>query len=112
MPETASPLIDALAEQFGSNYVFVLDLLDQYQRDPQSVDASWRDYFESLNGTVKEASVARPAETPAPAPVPAPAPAPEARPAAQAMITAAAPMMRRAADKSLMVPTILPGDIA
>ena len=38
----ADPLVDALVNDFGGNYVFALDILEQYRRDPQSVDASWR----------------------------------------------------------------------
>src|SRR5690242_11540345 len=111
MSETASFLIDALAEQFGGNYVFVLDLLDQYQRDPQSVDASWRTYFDGLNGAAKP-STAGSGPAPVAAAAPAPVAVPEARPAEarpQAMVAAPTPMMRRAEDRSLMVPTILPG---
>ena len=34
MPETlADPLLDALVNDFGGNYVFALDLLEQYRRD-------------------------------------------------------------------------------
>ena len=46
----ADPLVDALVKDFGGNYVFALDLLEEYRRNPQSVDASWRQYFDRVTG--------------------------------------------------------------
>jgi 2-oxoglutarate decarboxylase len=52
----AEPLLDTLVNDFGSNYVFALDLLDTYRQDRGAVDASWRDYFDRVTG--------RPADVP------------------------------------------------
>ena len=46
----ADPLLDRLVTDFGGNYVFALDLLDQYREDPQRVDPSWRRYFDEALG--------------------------------------------------------------
>src|ERR1700682_6668966 len=50
----ADPLIDVLVNDFGSSYPFALELLEQYRRDRQSVDASWRQYFDRLMGVPAE----------------------------------------------------------
>src|SRR4030095_994458 len=39
-------LLETLVNDFGGNYQFALDVLDQYRSDRRSVDASWRDYFD------------------------------------------------------------------
>src|SRR6185436_20491517 len=49
----ADPLVDALVKDFGGNYSFALDILEQYRANPQSVDASWRQYFDRLLGVPK-----------------------------------------------------------
>ncbi len=36
---------------FGGNSAYVEDYYEQYLRDPDSVEPSWRDYFKSLNGS-------------------------------------------------------------
>src|SRR6185436_11388601 len=120
----ADPLVDALVKDFGGNYVFALDILEQYRANAQSVDASWREYFDRLLGVPK----------PEPKPEPA-APPPPNGPAWTAGGTAAAPAAAAAAakpatgtlvrqppepatalardkGKALTVPAILPGDIA
>ena len=54
----------------GPNAAYVLDLYDQYRRDPGAVDAATRAYFDAWNGA---APVVAPASVPvAPAPVAAP----------------------------------------
>ena len=51
MSETlADPILDALVGDFGGNYFFALDLLEDYRRDPGSVDPSWREYFDARHG--------------------------------------------------------------
>ena len=35
---------------FGGNSAYVEDYYEQYLRDPDSVEPSWREYFKSLNG--------------------------------------------------------------
>ena len=47
---SADPLLDSLISDFGGNYVFALDLLEQYRQDRDSVDRSWRDYFDRIAG--------------------------------------------------------------
>jgi hypothetical protein len=32
----ADPLVEALVKDFGGNYVFALDILEQYRSNPQS----------------------------------------------------------------------------
>jgi 2-oxoglutarate dehydrogenase E1 component len=125
MAETAAdPLLDTLVDQFGGNYVFVLDLLEQYRRDPRSIDASWREYFDRLNGAASAPPSAEPAPLASPAPAAAPAPAPEAEvtpaeakpaEATSAQVTivpSRSTELRRAETKDLAIPTLLPGDIA
>src|SRR5687768_16749366 len=46
-----------LREFHGPNAAYVLDLYEQYLRDPQSVDAEWRDYFGQLSPDQVEAAV-------------------------------------------------------
>src|SRR5438477_3196104 len=107
----ADPLVDALVRDFGGNYVFALDLLEQYKRDPQTVDGSWRVYFDRVTGV---------AAPPAPATRAAPASAwtagtPAAEPAARPgtlVRQETAPALAREKSKALIVPAILPGDIA
>ncbi|MCM2254128.1 MAG: multifunctional oxoglutarate decarboxylase/oxoglutarate dehydrogenase thiamine pyrophosphate-binding subunit/dihydrolipoyllysine-residue succinyltransferase subunit [Vicinamibacteria bacterium] len=109
----ADPLLDALVRDFGGNYVFALDLLDQYRAQPETLDGSWREYFDRLGGVASPAAVdaARVHEAPrteAPAGtvtvVSSGAPAAPAGPAA-----VAAPART---GRGLIVPAILPGDIA
>jgi 2-oxoglutarate dehydrogenase E1 component len=48
--EASDPLLETLVNDFGGNYVFALDVLEQYRSDRESVDASWRDYFDKALG--------------------------------------------------------------
>jgi len=43
-----SPLEDGIIRDFGANSWMVLDLLDQYRRDPAAVAGTWKQYFEGL----------------------------------------------------------------
>src|SRR5271169_1400234 len=66
---SADPLLDSLISDFGGNYVFALDLLEQYRTDPASVETSWRDYFDRLSGpgapaATETAAAARPVAVP------------------------------------------------
>src|SRR5438132_5533125 len=61
----ADPLVDALVKDFGGNYVFALDILEQYRTSPQSVDASWRQYFDRLLGVAPKAEPPPPPNGPA-----------------------------------------------
>jgi len=103
----ADPLLDSLVNDFGTNYVFAMDLLEQYRHDRRSVEATWRDYFDRMMGVAPdqdqgpvtllahEATADRPART-----------------TTLVRQDQAAPVARDRAGKSLMVPVILPGDIA
>ena len=102
------PLLDAIVNDFGANYVFALDLLEQYRHDRQAVEPSWREYFDRLLGV--EALPAPPAAVNVVA-QPAPA-ASTARPTTLVRSEPAAPPATREKSKALVVPAILPGDIA
>ncbi len=100
------PLVDLLVNDFGANYAFALDLLDEYRRDRHAVEPTWRSYFDRLLGVAPE-----PAE-------------PWTAVAAQEPVEGttvrggtlvrheAAPPAPAARSKALVVPAILPGDIA
>ena len=119
------PLVDALVSDFGGNYVFALELLEQYRQDRRSVDGTWREYFDRITGrpSEAEAEVAPAAAKAAPAPSPAPAAEPPAAEAAAASVDSAprsvsvvrqesqAPAIRERS-RAVLVPAILPGDIA
>ena len=121
------PLLDALVRDFGGNYVFALDLLEHYRADRESVEKSWRDYFDRLMGVPPETGTARQAVTISAQPVQAGGPAqatagaaPSAAPPADGPVktgtlvrqdpgTAVAP---RDKSRALAIPALLPGDIA
>ena len=56
---------------YGGNAAFVEDLYERYARDPNSVEPSWRAYFESLHEAKPaiEAAAAEPSWTKAATPV-------------------------------------------
>src|SRR5439155_21329379 len=107
MAETAAdPLIDSLVSDFGGNYTFALELLEQYRLDGNSVDPSWREYFDRMTGVAPRAPA--PARGPGePAATASPA---TARPIGLVRQEPAAAV--RARSQALVVPAILPGDIA
>ncbi|HYU43569.1 MAG TPA: 2-oxo acid dehydrogenase subunit E2, partial [Vicinamibacteria bacterium] len=98
----ADPLVDALVKDFGGNYVFALDILEQYRSNPQSVDASWRQYFDRLLGVAPKAEP----------PPPPNGPAWTAGGASGTLVRQEATSLARDKGKALAVPAILPGDIA
>src|SRR5438105_3134156 len=102
----ADPLVDVLVNDFGGNYVFALDLLEQYRRDRQAVEASWRAYFDRLMGV--SATTAEPSWPTTAQDSPAAASARPGTLVRQDGPTAVA----RDTGKALVVPAILPGDIA
>jgi 2-oxoglutarate dehydrogenase E1 component len=131
MNSTADPILDALIIDFGNNYVFALDLLEDYRRDPGALDASWRLYFDRLTGAagevpkpISEAAPAAPPAAPSDRPGARPRSAPETivetrpTPAEAApspvpslsVVRTTAPLARDAV-RSLSTP-LLPGDIA
>ena len=109
----ADPLLETLVNDFGGNYVFALDLLEQYRQDPGSVEPGWRSYFDKATGRAPE-----PAPPPAAAVAPPPAPV-AAVPAAAPVRTAPSatpPTLARepqagSASKAVARVTVLPGDI-
>jgi 2-oxoglutarate decarboxylase len=114
---------------FGANIAFIEDLYEKYRTDPQSVSASWREFFQDYeplptddddSTAIAAPAVSAPAPAAtavAPAPAPAQAKTPAAAPTPAAAKTAAAPAgtavaLRGAASKivtnmeaSLGVPT-------
>jgi 2-oxoglutarate dehydrogenase E1 component len=62
-------------DAFGANSWLIDDMREAYQADPQSVDASWRQFFAAEGAP--PAPAPEPASPPAP-PKPAPAPTPQA----------------------------------
>ena len=106
--QTVDPIVDALVSDFGGNYAFALDLLESYRQDRRNVDRSWRSYFDKVLGLPAEpeddggALVYDLAKAPA---AQAAAPAPEP---VRTLARQEAPARSRA----LVVPPILPGDIA
>src|SRR5690242_21770584 len=93
----AVPVEDPMSA-FGANEWLVDEMYEQYQKDPESVDPAWWDFFKNYrngdsvaNGAAKapaavsaapaqqSQAAAKPAASPAPsAPSPAPSPAPAA----------------------------------
>jgi 2-oxoglutarate dehydrogenase E1 component len=115
----ADPYLEALVTDFGGNYVFALDLLEQYRQDPASVDGSWRSYFDRISGKPASerdvpgarAAMGQPARAVEPAP---PAAAALAAPPPAAALAEPAPRApaARVTSKALGLPVLLPGDIA
>ena len=111
MGAAAEPLLETLVHDFGGNYVFALDVLEQYRHDRRSVDASWRSYFDKALGQppegdsvpvtviVEEAPKAQPA---------APPPGPGLQTLARQDVPAVAPAERSQAVARV---SILPGDV-
>ncbi len=124
----ADPLVDTLVRDFGGNYVFALDILEQYRTSPQSVDASWRQYFDRLLGVGPKAEPPPPPNGPAwtaggAAASAAPAAPAAAKPASGTLVRQPPTQdggrgrqevtsLVREKGKALAVPAILPGDIA
>ena len=107
---SADPLLETLVNDFGGNYEFALDVLDQYRNDRRSVDPSWRDYFDRTLGVPPE-------------PEPPTGNGREAAATAAAAttnVTTASAVVRSAPatpapaekSKAVVLPAILPGDIA
>ncbi|WP_140404178.1 hypothetical protein, partial [Nocardioides sp. XL1] len=84
MPHSPGSQSDVPAQQFegadfGANEWLVEEMFDQYQQDPDSVDATWAEYFRATgsgagtNGTSQPAARASAPAQPAAAPAPKPA---------------------------------------
>ncbi len=115
-----SPILEALVRDFGGNYFFALDLLEQYERDPRQIDASWREYFDNATGRTTAGVKGSERGTASEEPLPAPGAVTTAlSTAAEAEVVSAlaAPVARpaiaaRPMSRAIALPTILPGDIA
>jgi len=104
MAETAAdPLIDSLVADFGGNYTFALELLEQYRLDRNSVDPSWREYFDRMSGVAPAPPARAAAESPAAA---------SSAPRSVGLVRSEPAAPARAKSQALVVPAILPGDIA
>jgi 2-oxoglutarate decarboxylase len=118
---------------YGANIAFIEELYEKFRNDPQSVSASWREFFEDYNPPAEEEDVEeiaeqrvaavgsvtstapapQPAATVAPSPAPAPAPQPRPTPVAAPAPSAGTPVALRGAaskivanmESSLTVPT-------
>src|SRR6185503_14402733 len=108
----ADPLLDALVNDFGGNYTFALDLLEQYRADRGSVETTWRDYFDRLTGAAAQPPAATQTVTISAQAVPAGAGAAPAQGTLVRQEPAAAAVAPRDKSKALAIPALLPGDIA
>jgi len=110
MTTPAEPLLDKLVGDFGGNYVFALDVLEEYRRDRRSVDPSWRAYFDEATGAAPE-----PEPSPVTVVVGEPKATAEARPVAQegqALVRREVPATTDGGHGGAVARTsILPGDI-
>ncbi len=72
--------MSSVTQSYGANIAFIEELYEKFRSDPQSVSASWREFFqdyqpvleEELEEAVGQARVAQPAVAPRPTPVPQP----------------------------------------
>ena len=108
--QAPEPLLETLVNDFGGNYVFALDVLEQYRSDRRSVDPSWREYFDKALGVPSEAPPRGNGEDDASSP--ASAMPPEPARSRTLVRTEPTSVPSRAPSKALVVPAILPGDIA
>jgi multifunctional 2-oxoglutarate metabolism enzyme len=91
---TRSELDTLIADEFGVNADYVSTLLEQFERDPASLDEEWRSYFSELLGDHRSSpAAAEAASKPAPARVEAAASlsAPEQAPRAASASVVPAP---------------------
>ncbi len=93
---------------FGANEWLVEEMFDQYQRDPDSVDATWVSYFKANNGAATGSNGTPRTATPAPAAAPQQAAAPAAKPAAKPAPVADKPAAAEQADKPAPAPVAKP----
>jgi 2-oxoglutarate decarboxylase len=108
----ADPLLDRLVNDFGGNYVFAVDLLEQYRADRDGVDPSWRRYFDEALGVQPETPpmTVVVGEAPAPKDEMGEVPSREGeRPTLQRRDVPAAPVGGRS--KAVARTAIMPGDI-
>ncbi len=68
-------------DDFGANAWLIDEMRESYERDPNSVDASWQEYFAKERGAKPAATAAQPTPTtPSAAAEPGPVPQPAAKP--------------------------------
>jgi 2-oxoglutarate dehydrogenase E1 component len=114
MSTAADPLLETLVNDFGGNYAFALDLLEQYRQDRASVDATWRTYFDKALGLPSETqpvpvTVIVNEASRGPAPSREGQPGAATGPALQALAPPAAAPTERS--KAVARVSILPGDV-
>ncbi|WP_299051435.1 multifunctional oxoglutarate decarboxylase/oxoglutarate dehydrogenase thiamine pyrophosphate-binding subunit/dihydrolipoyllysine-residue succinyltransferase subunit [uncultured Nocardioides sp.] len=99
----------AAAQDFGANEWLVDEMREAYERDPESVDAAWREYFAGSNGSSNGAAAGAPADRSAEKPVEKPAPkAPEKAAAPKPADKPAEKPAPKAADKPAEKPAPKP----
>ncbi len=116
------PLLETLVNDFGGNYTFALEQLEQYRRDPSSVEGGWRAYFDEATGAVSqpEPKAAEVVVEPAPpkperekpaGPTEAPPAGPTGAPPGQGLQTLVPAPQAGSGSKAVARVTVLPGDI-
>ena len=104
-PLTQMSTVDS-SDDFGANAWLIDEMREQYQDDPQSVDATWQQYFAN-EGASTPVQATEPAEKPRPKPStkPEPQPATEAPKAAPAASSAERPAPPKRSPKTESVRT-------
>ncbi|HEX9160874.1 MAG TPA: multifunctional oxoglutarate decarboxylase/oxoglutarate dehydrogenase thiamine pyrophosphate-binding subunit/dihydrolipoyllysine-residue succinyltransferase subunit, partial [Thermoanaerobaculia bacterium] len=109
--------MSSATQVYGPNIAFIEELYEKYKADPQSVSASWREFFadyqpvleQDLEEAVGGVSVGAPAPAPAAAPAPAPRPTPVPPPPPAAgnvvVLRGAAGKIAQNMETSLSIPT-------
>ncbi|MFL6467593.1 MAG: multifunctional oxoglutarate decarboxylase/oxoglutarate dehydrogenase thiamine pyrophosphate-binding subunit/dihydrolipoyllysine-residue succinyltransferase subunit, partial [Pyrinomonadaceae bacterium] len=106
MSNTNINLIEYIDENFGANASYVQGLLARYQKDPNSVDESWRQFFGDLLGSNGQPQAgAAPPETTKPVSVPSKGSAAASSPENSKPITGPAKKIVENMEQSLTVPT-------
>ena len=69
--------MSSVTQSYGANTAFIEELYERYRANPESVSASWREFFDDYTEGAPASAPAGPAaSTPPPAPAPAPRTAP------------------------------------
>jgi 2-oxoglutarate dehydrogenase E1 component len=87
---------------YGANIAFIEELYEKYQANPDSVSASWREFFHDYQPQLEKEEEAAPTPAPAPRPVPVPTPA---EPQNSVPLRGAAGKIAQNMQASLSVPT-------
>src|SRR5262245_13734350 len=95
--------MSSIPSSYGANIAFIEELYEKYRSEPNSVSASWREFFRDFQPEETEHTDGgpKPAATPEPPPRPIPVPAaPNATP-----LRGAAGKLAQNMEASLAVPT-------